>query len=1859
MDKSLMLAAACAMGSLLSVGAFAACPAGMEGMGLTIWLDATDIDGLDDGNPAENTAINSWKDKASGLRFTPIINGFNADQYLPHIHSSGRAGKDVVSFGRSNATTQGQYLGVTDPLIATLFDNTNTAFVVAQSSLGGADNDTQKTTYFFARKGYHSGFGFWGYPKATNLQSTRWFGGTGGTANGSTQPMAPYSDGTWVAASRVVRGGKTITGTSTEISINNQLLVATTNSNVSIWGHGGNANTMYVGISGTQNGTYCGAFSGHMAEMLIFNRELTAEESKFVWDYLNARWHISAADGFTYDDGVIQSDDDSVKRTDLGEGRIAYEFVESRGKVRVQPCATLSIERALLVGGGGAGGATLGGGGAGGAVVELADVAIGLSDEFTLSVGEGGVSQHLRNLQQAFWGIKGGSGHATTLNVHGDEYVAFGGGGGASWSAGTADSTSEAAPLANAGGGSGTNGKGGTGLDHSGADVVAFSIANGNGAGGGAGAGGNGQAAYQDGSLYYAGMGGLGVSSGITGTELDYGAGGGAGGGNGIHRGVAGGASAGDGGEASNFGGPQIGFDGLDGRGGGGGGGGYANACTGGRGGSGAVILVVRQGDLAIADSFSRYAKATASGKIVFTYVREAEPGSSYLVSMEADPSLLPAVGWTACGGDLPTFQIPSGTPFGTVTVYYHIKDAVGGISTYSADIEYVDPSESVPVVNAKNAIVTYDEAVGGVAPITVKLVKDSVTDKYGIYSETLDVTGICTPSTNTTLTVTNRLGISASAVATVTASPLSCFVSPAGSDETGTGWRDSPFKTITNAVALAAAGYATDGQRRTVCLVEGVYSASEGQGFPINLAEGVNFVGAGMGKTVIDAEGGANHLVIPVSTAPFEIADFSLRNAKSQFLHANAANLAFRNVEMSGCTAGAVCIDVNTCANSRKVSFENLVMTNITVAAILQNQLIHCGGSGSLSFDRCHFADITILPTGNATGIKICYAQNTGADHYYTAGWPATFTDCVFERWSYPGVNGSQEIGVITMANTTGPHIIDRCVFRDMKVTNNQRGVLLSPNRANTNFIVRNSLFQDIEGVVFNSFQSYPTIRNCTVHGCDSVFWPYNTYMMQAFNCSVSSCSALCAGTYGSLYIRNCNISDTPYEGQFNADNSGDLTTFDPYYKNAEAGNFSLKPLSKLVDLGNNSYVSGDRDLAGATRIADGGCGAATVDVGCFEYDPNASFAGIKFESNNYGVFEDRSVTLRAKVDPAPVGTVTANVTYPDGLFGPGTVVLGGDWTSFTVTATNEFEQADGTVVELTLSSDGGDLEDGSAGITLYSRFVSVPGYKSRLFLREGETLSLGLRLPSSEFAAPGAIGVTAGETGGSGSSSIAWNGEGFASGANAADQSIEITGGIGRNTLTLTLGGGFSFAESNDGQLTIEVVGFASPLAVDPRNGSDETGLGTEASPLASLNYALSHLRSGEGVAATAGLYTTISNGGHESAFPIVVAPGITITGVRGAADDESSSTVVNPDGGAGAFVLGTLGADPGAIAAGGLENIVISNSFGVAIHGRYWRGTIENCALRNISGVGVEQTVGGYFEWDKGDIAMVGVEACDITSSAIRLFYFKDGTANVTCTNCHFHDLKFTPNSIGSSGLVESRHSTSSNNSFVLSDCLFEDIVNTVAGGWGESLGMLHAYNSAMLVERCVLRDLTVNYPVICGNRVTVNTRDSLFHNVSGGGSLFYTFRAQVNMANCTMDSDDVVVMNNSDGNYPMVFSNCSISRAKLNVSGLLVDQNHIHRVILRNCNLSEVDEGTGYSVDESSNVFDYDPCFRNPTDGDYHLRSYSGLRDAGSNAYVASAVDLDGNARIFREEKSGIVDIGCYENSTLGGTVIMVK
>ena len=272
------------------------------------------------------------------------------------------------------------------------------------------------------------------------------------------------------------------------------------------------------------------------------------------------------------------SNDPKAGEVDLGRG--LYCLVFSNGSARAwtfTPRFPVRVEKLLVVGGGGGGGTNCGGGGGGGAVnsVDFSELPEAerpaVSEEISLVVGVGGAA-----------GAQGGE---SRIELGGEAYFAYGGGGGGTWSA-VPQVAAEAGKIAS-GGGSGNGGAGDRDVDGS-----CYNSLYGNPGGGNAGAvaGGGGGAGERggNGGGGVGGKGGIGVTNDITGVAHLYGTGGC--GGQGSQRSEPW--------EGGGYGGKysgstiEVGGTGTDGLGGGGGGG--ASQKTGGWGGSGCVCLLVQ-----------------------------------------------------------------------------------------------------------------------------------------------------------------------------------------------------------------------------------------------------------------------------------------------------------------------------------------------------------------------------------------------------------------------------------------------------------------------------------------------------------------------------------------------------------------------------------------------------------------------------------------------------------------------------------------------------------------------------------------------------------------------------------------------------------------------------------------------------------------------------------------------------------------------------------------------------------------------------------------------------------------------------------------------------------------------------------------------------------------------------------------------------------------------------------------------------------------------------------------------------------------------------------------------------------------
>ena len=292
-----------------------------------------------------------------------------------------------------------------------------------------------------------------------------------------------------------------------------------------------------------------------------------------------------------YSDEFVMTGDVSVRRIDVGENEIVYVFTNATmPEVTVTLRKNLQLQRTLVVGGGGAGGWTLGGGGgAGGVLTSAPAIIMAAGKPLTLTVGAGGDPLYESGTGTSW--LKGGPGGNSRLAYLETRLEAFGGGGGAAWSA---TSPNLSLTLASTGGCAGNN-RSNSGAarpqGNYGGKSIKDAAATGQYDYGGGGGGGQGSPGGDSG-LEHAGYGGLGITNDITGVEVEYAAGGGGGAGNGVKGlGLAGGISAGNGGKAAGAGGPTEGDPAPDGFGGGGGGGGYSPAKHGGAGGAGTVIL--------------------------------------------------------------------------------------------------------------------------------------------------------------------------------------------------------------------------------------------------------------------------------------------------------------------------------------------------------------------------------------------------------------------------------------------------------------------------------------------------------------------------------------------------------------------------------------------------------------------------------------------------------------------------------------------------------------------------------------------------------------------------------------------------------------------------------------------------------------------------------------------------------------------------------------------------------------------------------------------------------------------------------------------------------------------------------------------------------------------------------------------------------------------------------------------------------------------------------------------------------------------------------------------------------------------
>ena len=472
---------------------------------------------------------------------------------------------------------------------------------------------------------------------------------------------------------------------------------------------------------------------------------------------------------------------------------------------------------------------------------------------------------------------------------------------------------------------------------------------------------------------------------------------------------------------------------------------------------------------------------------------------------------------------------------------------------------------------------------------------------------------------------------------------PQVVYVSPTGSDS-GDGTAENPYLSISNTLDLAGVAFAGDGVARTVVLAAGTYSASS-QDFPAVVPNGVSLKGAGMGATILDAGNGNRTLLQVNGSTDAELSGVSLRNSKGWILKFSTWGGEVKDVEISGCTdngsvnGGEGTLFYSNWGTSRHIVFSGLVMTNISYTTRHDDgkqppRFLDVEGVGSAVFTNCVFRKFQTNWWPNGKGYShfyICHQSGTGNVDYL--GINALFVDTVFDDFVGTG-SESNEGGTFYLGRPADEHRFERCVFRNFKYTGNyikQNGSSVTRNGDEVfcahscylndgiekRVILDNCLFENItfaraSGVtragIVGGFRSITRVVNCTFHGCTNmapiVATTTDRFNIYMYNSAVSDCERLTRGSYGSqVHLYNCNVYNTTTNGTYAA-NSGIITTDDPHFANAAAGNFHLSDSSTaLINKGDNSYVTSWttdlRDLDGKPRIHGKN---GTVDIGCYE---------------------------------------------------------------------------------------------------------------------------------------------------------------------------------------------------------------------------------------------------------------------------------------------------------------------------------------------------------------------------------------------------------------------------------------------------------------------------------------------------------------------------------------------------------------------------------------------------------------------------------------------------------------------------------
>jgi len=1093
--------------------------------------------------------------------------------------------------------------------------------------------------------------------------------------------------------------------------------------------------------------------------------------------------------------------------------------------------------------------------------------------------------------------------------------------------------------------------------------------------------------------------------------------------------------------------------------------------------------------------------------------------------------------------------------------------------------------------------------------------------------------------------------GGAASFTLEVMAFPNPIYVSDAGDDNTGLGTELSPFRTITAALKMAAASSDID-----IIVCPGSYDAAAGEVFPLVVPASTRIVGT-MGtnqdtgdSSVIDAGGLAKTMTLAATGTSRTglLQNLVFTGARGATIEGNSwkgtiDNCLFTNVTNASASASAIY------GPKCDMTITNTTFTNINTPST--NHIIGVGGTGSrLVMSNCLLKDLICGGSGYGEGVLSCGWE-------YGGGYPSsvTITDTVFDniRSATPG---RPDGGMVVVWGTT--FLVDRCTFRNINAN-----AYLVNERGCSSTTVRNSLFYNVStgssgSVIFgavNSDQGTLNVRNCTFDDCSTVT-RIERSNANFYNSSISNCTRFNSGVRSNyVVLYNTNVYETPPGLGYNTTSSVNVTAYEPRYKNAGNADYRLASNSQLIDAGNDAYASGyTLDLAGNDRIM-----GDRVDIGALEFDPAFIDPAFKPDEATYRQYSGTQVVVPIRIVPAATGAVTADVAYGDDLSvlptelsfpnGAGPVDL-----TVTVAAAPTVENGGASDVSITESSSRGVLP-GQFTVYIHRRLLEMTG-ATTIYVPQEQAVEFAVKLLDDDLlTAPGAITISAGTPAGDGSNSIEWTGDNvIPDGDTVTEGVLSVTGGLGRNSITLTAGNGFMFNESQQAAFTLTVVGFASPIYV-AATGSDETGLGTEAAPFRTVAYALTMAAESVDVDIIVGPGTYDTAAGE--VFPLVVPSGATIVGTMGEDRDAGDSTVIDAGGTAKLMTVAATGANRNGL----LQNLVLTGALGATIEGLSWKGTIDNCLITNVTNA---SAIASAIYAPASDMTITNTIVQGInTPSAKHVIGVGKTGCKLVMSDCLLKDLASGGSDYGE-GVLSCGWEWGGGgdgtgggypSSVTITDTTFDNLASP--NTWRPDGGIVIAWECPFTIDRCTFKNITCNYYLVnyrgWGGH-PVNVRNSLFYAVNTGDyGAVNRDQGPLTVRNCTFDACSTVVKTDrSTGD----FYNCSVSNTDKFGTGSIGST----AVKLYSVNLWNT-PALGFDAENSVAVTNYQPGYVNAAARDYHLSRSSLLVDAGNDDYVNwsdEAVDLDQLPRIAdgNGDDTAVVDLGCFELQPPGGAIV---